>query len=224
MRNKAKDNIIDARSRTAERTPRRDRAGKGLIIGSAVVLLIALISGIVAVFAWFAANNSSQITVAVDDFKVVPVIYQDSEWIEISDSAQATASSFDPFAASRSLVVSLKATGRGNSYIRVRTVESFYAHNDRTSALPVSNVPVSYLFDTANWKLHTDGYYYYKNIITEPTAANSYIAFITGVDGPEPVQNKAGVIDCSVSFVVEAVQPDRFDEFFGTSYESVFGS
>ena len=204
---------IDNAEPNSGRKNREKRFSKRLTVSVIIALVVALVSAVAVVFAWLAARSSATVNVTVGGFEIKPYVYNGEEWIEM-DSA-GTASRFDPYASNGNPKINLKKLGYGHCYIRVKVFETIYDADGNPA--PVSNVPIVYSFDAAEWRYNsTDGYYYYKHIIEDPTPdGESGIPFINGIVSPTDDPDRDDTINCCVSLIIESVQPDRVSAFFG---------
>lgn len=181
-----------------------------------IAVAVLLLSGILFVgmaLSWFSPKQEADLSVVITNFST-------ETKYSISGSAYETLEAEDQLSVDSldTLRLRLDYTGPSAAYIRVRLFESFKDSNGKL----VSSLPINYNLGT-DW-VEKDGYYYYKNIVIqgaddkEPKQLN----FVSGATLAGTATAKNGVVFNLVA-VVEAVQPDRFDEFFGTSYEDVFG-
>jgi len=124
------------------------------MLGSAILLAVLLVAG--GTMAWFTADAN-----ITNSFKAGTVK------IEINGQSETVVENVNP-GDSYDNEVSVKNAGSKRAYIRVELVPKFVGVEGNTlSAEGIVTYPI-----LANWVLHTDGWYYYKNIV-QPGASTT---------------------------------------------------
>ena len=211
------------KQKTDKRIPAKRRTKKMYAVAATVLLLAALMTVIFSVMpalSWLRdGGNDDNLKLNAGDFEVAPYYTFDSApWSHI-DSASA-----DQFKLTNANMtnahVRLDVSGKGGSYIRVKIVDVYSSDGD------VIPVPTGVAFTCANGWTFYNGYYYFKDIVnenynykTENSAWDgTYLTTDAAYNGKLPfIDSVSGVpngVDCTVSLLIESVQPDRFEAFF----------
>lgn len=175
-------------------------------------------------FSWFAPKKEADLTVTTTDFETETLYsFASSEFAPLTDKINFGIEQFN------SLKLKIKFTGPSSAYIRVQLFENFSKDSNMYPA-----TPVSYTL-SPDWVKIGD-YYYYKKIVTytEVTETDengknvrkrvsTEIPFVTSASSSYNTTNNSGV-NMNLVAVVEAVQPDRFEEFFGADPELLFAN
>lgn len=127
---------------------------RNIMLGSAILLAVLLVAG--GTMAWFTADAN-----ITNSFKAGTVK------IEINGQSETVVENVNP-GDSYDNEVSVKNAGSKRAYMRVELVPKFVGVEGNTlSAEGIVTYPI-----LANWVLHTDGWYYYKNIV-QPGASTT---------------------------------------------------
>ena len=186
-----------------------------LIAGICIILSVFLVVGLA--FSWFQPPKDADVKVHITDFSAYTKIgLSNSTKERLADSHQIKVGSTG--ANVGTLKLDIHYTGRSSAYIRVQLFESF--KNSSGALYPATDVNYTL---SSGW-VEYDGFYYYHLPVAPAGRTDTEISvpFVTGASTNYNTSDYNGVYFNLVS-VVEAVQPDRFDEFFGISYEEVFG-
>ncbi|MBE6574184.1 MAG: hypothetical protein E7652_07310 [Ruminococcaceae bacterium] len=188
-----------------------------IILIAVLSLTLSLIVGVVVGYSWFAdANSSAKRDLKVTDFSAsMQISINGSTGFEDLSDTLITKSDFS------NLRLNINYTGESSAYIRVKLFESFY---DSEGAYLAKSV-VEYTTDS-KWEFNpSDGYYYYKDIVSGATVDTPLtIEFVTG--GANISTEAVAYSDTDgfkLNAIIEEVQPDRFNEFFGYEPEDIIG-
>ncbi len=185
-----------------------------MIIVTSIIFILVIILSVGFAFSWFAPRTEADLTVTTTFFETeAQYSIGSSEFAKLTDTVNIGVENFN------SLNLRIKYTGPSSAYIRVQLFESF---NKDGVKYPATDINYNL---SSNWVKIGD-YYYYKKVATytEVTETDengknvrkrvpTEIPFVTGISSSYNATNNNGVYMNLVA-VVEAVQPDRFQDFF----------
>ncbi len=214
------------------------------IVISAVAIVVSVVMIVGSAFSWFVnpTYNKSNSTVNATDFTATMYVSHNS------GSSYEVLNTNGTVANNRVYVVGntgahatdidkkklkINYTGDSSAYLKVTLYESWYYGSSTSSFAPIPDCRVDYTLAKYNnedfWVFNEDDGCYYSK---KPVSAYSNVTGSAAKGIDIPFVDKM-VADSSIGFsrytyfdlvaIIETVQPDRFDEFFGTSYEDVFG-
>ncbi|MBQ3183802.1 MAG: hypothetical protein IJB57_09060 [Clostridia bacterium] len=201
-----------------------------ILIAAVVIILITVILTVGMALSWFAPEHDADLTVTTTDFETQTLYKLSSsaeDFTDLTDDIVFNINDLDE------LQLKLKFTGPSSAYIRVQLFEYFYTLNGETEVMhPATEVTYSLGPD---WVKIGD-YYYYKNVVTY-TEVNekdengktikkrnpTEIPFVASASTKYDNVTDSG-INMKLVAVVESVQPDRFEEFFGADPELLFAN
>ena len=212
---------------------KRHRAYSIVIVSLIVLILVTLIMVGMA-FSWFSPKQDADLTVLTTDFETeVQYSLSGSEFAKLTDSINMDAEALD------TLGLKVKFTGPSSAYIRVQLFESF----EKLSGYDENNAPIYTMYPAPDvtYTLSPDwvkigDYYYYKKVVTYTEVTekdengknvkkrvSTDIPFVTNASSQyDNVENSDVIVNLVA--VVEAVQPDRFEEFFGSDPDVLFAN
>ena len=178
---------------------------------AAVMLFTDNFSGVVS---WLKPTHISDQDVTVTNFtSTVGIAFSDGAYTDLNETFVSKSNLSN-------MKLKIIYNGESDAYIRVKLFESFC--NSDGGLLPASTV--NYVCES-DWKYHTDGYYYYKKVVkgVQPDetdsegkkATNKSINFIKTGSTLSNASNYGDSEGFKLVAIVEQVQPDRFEEFFG---------
>ncbi len=207
---------------------RVSRRHYSILIAAVVIILMSVILAVSMAFSWFAPEQDADLTVITTDFETQTLYKLSSsadEFADLTDEVDFNINDLDE------LQLKIKFTGPSSAYIRVQLFENFYTLNGETEVMhPATDVTYTLGPD---WVKIGD-YYYYKNVATY-TEVNekdesgktvkkrnpTEIPFVSSASTKYDNVTDSG-INMKLVAVVEAVQPDRFEEFFGEDPDVLF--
>lgn len=223
------------------------RRSNSIVVIVTVVLIFAIVLSVGIGLSWFAPKTGSNMEVILSNFEAkIEYSINNSEFAELKNVAGNEIELNTEHL--NTLKLQIKYTGPSSAYIRVQLFDSFYSVSSDNSKTLVATPDFSYILGE-DW-VKIGNYYYYKNIATfteneiivtdEITDETNEIAetgeittkkeiirepriidFVTATDY-ESSDSNASIV--KLVAVVEAVQPDRFEEFFGVEPEVLFGT
>lgn len=155
---------------------------KKLIAMSTVLLVALLMAG--GSMAWFSAKAdeaTNEFTLGTVKVKIVEEGFEDLE--------NVTATTYDKN-------VQVQSLGTKRTYVRVRLVPQW-----SDPSLPVSNVVLN-LASPGDWKLHSDGYYYFQYYLTENQITSKVLESVTFTSLPPEYEGAS----FTLKVVAEGVQ------------------
>lgn len=201
-----------------------------ILIAAVVIILITVILSVGMALSWFAPEQDADLTVTTTDFETQTLYKLSSsteDFTDLTDDVGFNINDLDE------LQLKLKFTGPSSAYIRVQMFENFYTLNGEIEIMhPATDVAYTLGPD---WVKIGD-YYYYKKVVTY-TEVNekdengktvkkrnpTEIPFVTSASTKYDNVTDSG-INMKLVAVAEAVQPDRFEEFFGADPELLFAN
>lgn len=200
-----------------------------LVIAVCALLLAAamiIVGHFTGTLTWFSKTKSSaERDIRVTNFDATAMISVDA-----GKSYSALNRTFVSKANFDNLRLNINYTGESNAYIRVKLFESFCDQN----MVEIVSSPVSYS-TVSGWKYNeTDGYYYYNQIVkgvkeaSDDDTANDtgdetggdggyLLNFITGASVSSEEVQYTNTDGFKLVAIIEQVQPDRFEDFFGSN-------
>lgn len=204
------------------------RVNKHRIVAVAVVALILVVS-VVLLFvgrglSWFSPKPKADLTVKSTEHTTETLYWNStsSSYVALDDDINISIGKLS------SLKLRIQYNGLSSAYIRVRLFESFKKGTTANGTTTYASYPSTDVTYTLSNKWVKKGeYYYYTDIVkyterieTGPNNTDvtykdpTLIDFVTKASSSNNSTNAANVYMNLVS-VVETVQPDRFQEFFG---------
>lgn len=190
------------------------RNNKRRFIFAVCVIMAWIVSCVLMVstaFSWFSPGQVADLSLKATDFSTLThYSISGSNYKELGSNVNISVASLN------SLKLRIVYNGYSSAYLRIRLFESFKDESGKVISTP----SVSYELKD-NWKKYGD-YYYCEDVVGLSKTLPVNVDFInkaTLAEGSNVPNNSY----FNLVAVVEAVQPDRFDEFFGVSYNTVFG-
>ena len=187
---KKTDNLIVAEQK---------RSKKKLLTSAIVFLIFTVLIATVVIGitnAWFVSSNTNlQQTVSVNKVGA-SLLYKSANSNDYSEFPDSFKNS-----ELNNSVISVNNENDSSVYIKVKLF--FETSSGGNTVLPTADYKVTY--DTKNWTLKSDGYYYYNSIVS---GKNTVVPFITGITSNASESNTTIIVA-----TVECVQPDRAQEF-----------
>lgn len=184
-----------------------------IIAVAATVILLACVLTVGIAFSWFSPPviGGSDSTVKATDFSAQTLISTNG-----TDYNVLNAESKNKIAVgSTNVSLKIRYVGDSSAYLKVQLFDSWFKGSN---VVPTGDL--TYTVDPEYWQYNeSDGCFYSINPISayiesDKTASTFDIPFVTKIES-------SGYTDSDVYFnlvsVVESVQPDRYDEFFGTN-------
>ena len=205
----AEHKAVDAAEGAACGVGRRRRFTVISIACVCVVLAVILTVGFA--FSWFAPASNADVNVYVTDFSTKTMFsISDGEYKALEDTDKVTVGT------ESTLKLRIDYKGRCSAYIRVQLFETF--KNSNGSLYPATTVN----YTLAPGWVEKDGYYYYTEPVKPKGLEDTEISvpFVTAASTDYNTTDDNGVYFNLVA-LVEEVQPDRFNEFFGFEPENL---
>lgn len=224
----------------------KKRRRKYVLIISAVAVLLAAVLLVGTAFSWFSPpsfNEADADFTATDFTAKMLVSHNDGGSYETLNTNKTEAnnrvyvvgtgtSTHKTDIEKKRLKINYK--GDSSAYLKVTLYESWYYGAKVANAQPIPDCKINYTLAKYNnedfWVYNeSDGCFYSKKPVSAYSSATG--SAVNGIDIPfvSLMAADSSVTHSAVTYfdlvaVIEQVQPDRYDEFFGTSYEDVFGT
>ena len=185
-----------------------------IIAVAAVAVILACILTVGTAFSWFSPPvvSGSDSTVKATDFSAQTLISTNGTDYNVLNAESKNDISVADVS---DVTMKIRYVGDSSAYLKVQLFDSWFK-----DSVVVPTGDLTYTVDPEYWQYNeSDGCFYSINPISayiesDKTASTFDIPFVTKIES-------SGYTDSDVYFnlvsVVESVQPDRYDEFFGTN-------
>ncbi len=195
----------------------------------AVVLAVVLVVG--SAFSWFAppSFNKSDSTVRATDFSAQMLISFDGEEYNVLnnnslDKIIVVGDTSDNKANLANVSLKVRYNGDSSAYVKVQLFDSWFKGSELSSAAVIAKANLSYTLDTEYWKYDAENECFVTlkpisaYIETEEESSTFDIPFVTSITCNDSYTD--AYVYFNLVSVIESVQPDRYDEFFGTAEDT----
>ena len=203
------------------KTTGRHRIGSIIILSAIIIIVMVLVLFVGFAFSWFAPKQAANMSILVSSSEAEVQYIIDKEGVDEQYSSLKGSENDISFAVDDidDIVLSVKFIGPSSAYIRVQLFESFKTSSG--NMYPTADLEYKL---AKGWEKIGD-YYYYKDIVTNPNKdrAPIYIPFLE-VDSCSYSSATHNGVYMNLVAITEAVQPDRFEDFFGADPDVLFGN